>query len=133
MVNQFRVGTIEVNITPPVGLPMDGYMVREGISLGVHDPLLAKLLILEDTHMRVALVALDVLGVGTVFSHRLRRSLATVLHTSPDSILICATHTHAGPSGLQNWISTRASAFLDPQLIGQIEARLTDAAASALK
>src|SRR5258708_3685124 len=98
----FRIGVTEVDITPPVGLPMDGYMARAGVSTGVHDPLLAQVLVLEDGDMRAALVTLDVMGVSVSFTKPLRSSLAAVIGTIPDAILICASHTHAGPAGLQD-------------------------------
>ncbi len=68
MNDQLLVGVSEVNITPPVGLPMDGYMARSGVSRGIHDPLLAQVLVLDDSHMRMAIVALDVLAVSAQFS-----------------------------------------------------------------
>src|SRR5262249_18767352 len=128
MVHQFLAGVAGVEITPPVGLPMVGYVARVGVRSGVHDSLLAQILVLEVDQMRMALVTLDVLGVSAGFSDRLRRSLAAVLSTDSNAILICASHTHAGPSGLQNWIATRATNVLDSQLMGQIEAQLVIAA-----
>src|SRR5258708_6105213 len=132
MDNLFRAGAFEVDITPPIGLPMDGYMARVGVSQSVHDPLLAQILVLEDAHLRAALVTLDVLGVSAGFTVHLRRSLAAVLNTSPDAILICASHTHAGPAGLQNWISVSASSSLDSRLMDRVETRLVNAARRAL-
>jgi hypothetical protein len=131
MDNRFLVGALDCDITPPIGLPMDGYMARVGVNRGTHDPLLAQVLVLEDTHLRAALVTLDVLGVSAAFTDRLRSSLAAVLHTGPDAIMICASHTHAGPSGLQNRLSEGESTLNSP-LMDLIEARLTNAASSAL-
>ena len=43
---QLRVGTATADITPRTGTPMPGYYYNRG-SDGVHDPLLAKALVLE--------------------------------------------------------------------------------------
>src|SRR5437764_13984801 len=79
MAEPFLAGASEIDITPPVDLPMDGYMARVGVSHAVHDPLLAQVLLLDDSHRRVAVVALDVMAVGAVFADELRRSLAILL------------------------------------------------------
>src|SRR5438552_400011 len=127
----FRAGAMEVDITPPIGLGMDGYLARTGVSRGIHDPLMAQVLVLDDGRMRAAVVALDVLAVSSSVTARLRRSLAQMLDTMPDSIMVCASHTHAGPSGLQDWFLIGAEPGLNSGLIEMIEARLTTAAQTA--
>lgn len=52
-------GVAEVDITPPVGLPMWGYAARSGPSRGVLDPLFARALVIEVGEQRFALVTLD--------------------------------------------------------------------------
>src|SRR5258707_14062548 len=127
-----RAGASEVDITPPVGLPMDGYMARVGVSQGVHDLLLAQVLVLDDAHSRVALVALDVLAVGAAFADTLRRSLATLFSTNPNAVLICASHTHAGPLGLHNWFAAGTGTALNSQIMEMLQARVMVAAQTAL-
>src|SRR5438067_2287037 len=112
-----RAGASEIDITPPVGLPMDGYMARVGVSQGIHDPLLAQVLVLDDANRRVALVALDVLAVGAAFADMLRRSLATLLTTNQNAVLVCASHTHAGPAGLHNWLAAGTGTALNLQIM----------------
>src|SRR5713226_9330314 len=116
MAEQFFAGASEVDITPPVGLPMDGYMARVGVSQGVHDPLLAQVLVLDDANRRVALVAMDVLAVGAAFADTLRLSLATLLTMNPNAVLVCASHTHAGPAGLHDWFAGGTGTALNLQI-----------------
>src|SRR4051812_32530755 len=99
---RFLVGASSVEITPAPGLCMDGYMARTGGSTGVHDPLAAAALVLEYGERRAALITLDVMGVSRSFTDEVRRDLAALLNTSEEAILICASHTHAAPSGLQD-------------------------------
>src|SRR5258708_9575015 len=127
-----RAGGSEVDITPPVGLPMDGSMARVGVSQGVHDPLLAQVLVLDDTTRRVALVALDVLAVGAAFADTLRRSLATLLTTNPNAVLVCASHAHAGPAGLHNWFSAGTETALNLWIMEMFQVRVMAAAQTAL-
>lgn len=126
------VGAFEVDITPQIGLPMDGYSARIGVNRGIHDPLLAQILVLDDSYLRVAIVALDVMAVSAVFTDKLRNSLATVLRTTLDAILICASHTHAAPAGLQDWNPNDPPRTFDPALMAFTEERLIDAAKNAV-
>ncbi len=54
-----RGGVAEVDITPPVGLPMWGYAARSAPSRGILDALFARVLVLEVGEQRLALVTLD--------------------------------------------------------------------------
>src|SRR6266542_441089 len=42
-----RLGTARVEITPPVGYPLQGYEARKQGSTRVHDPLFARVLVLK--------------------------------------------------------------------------------------
>src|SRR5450432_3305810 len=128
MAEQLLVDAFEVDITPQIGLPMDGYTARKRVNQGVHDPLLAQILVLDDSRKRLSIVALDVMAVSAVFTDKLRTSLAAVLQTTPDAILICASHTHAAPAGLQDWIPHDPPRTFNPALMAFIEERLVYAA-----
>jgi neutral ceramidase len=89
-----RAGVAKVDITPPVGVPMWGYTLRN--STGTLDPLYARVLVLEVGEERLALVALD---LGRCFGHdSLERLRAAVRQSSGISYLLAAaSHTHSGP------------------------------------
>jgi hypothetical protein len=92
-----KAGVAKVDITPPPGLPMYGYMDRTQLSTGTLDPLYARILVLEVGEKRLALVTLD-LGrtFGAAWLDRLRE---TVKKSSGISfLLVTASHTHAGPN-----------------------------------
>src|SRR5579871_423939 len=122
----------EVDITPMPGLPMDGYMARVGVNQGTHDPLLAQVLVLDDSRLRTAIIALDVVAVSAVFADRLRYLLAVLLDTSPGAIMVCASHTHAGPAGLVRWLADSSDSTLNQQLMSSLEERISAAARTAL-
>jgi hypothetical protein len=128
----FRVGAAEVDVTPPAGLPMDGYIARQNPSLGAHDPLMAQVVIVEYEGRRAAIIALDTLAVSAVSTQAVRQTLANLLDTSPEAIWVCASHTHCGPQGLQNWFPIGAASPLDTHLIHTIRERVLTAAQTAL-
>jgi hypothetical protein len=91
-----RIGAAEVDITPPIGYRLAGYF-SERLSTGVHDPLHAKALVLQQGPQQLALVACDLIGVplDVTTNARARTSKRTGIPVS--NIVICATHTHTGP------------------------------------
>ena len=76
---------------------MAGYIARQGVSLGTHDPLFVRTLVLQQGRVRIAIVVADLLLISNKWSKRLRLCLARILKTSPDHVFIAATHTHSGP------------------------------------
>ncbi|MEI6501468.1 MAG: hypothetical protein WCP21_10655, partial [Armatimonadota bacterium] len=49
-------GTATVDLTPPVGTPLAGFAARDHGSEGIHDPLHAKALVLDDGSTRLCLL-----------------------------------------------------------------------------
>lgn len=104
-----EAGAAKVEITPPVGTPLNGYGARMGRpSLGVHDPLWARALYLDDGETSIFLVNLDLCMVN-------RELRARVLELAPPSvprenIILTATHTHNGMGGMHRYLPLRAVA-----------------------
>lgn len=96
-----RAGAAEVVITPPVGTRMDGYTSRLGRSVGIHDDLHARAIVVDDGDTSATIVSCDLLGVDRrmVASVRERASAATGIPAA--NIMVAATHTHGGPAGLR--------------------------------
>ncbi len=91
-----QVGAAEVDVTPPVGYRMAGYF-NERISTGVHDPLQAKAIVMQQGRVTFALVFCDMVGVTLDITSK-ARSLASKQTGIPvRNIVICATHSHTGP------------------------------------
>jgi hypothetical protein len=93
-----------------------------GFARGVHDPIEARVLYLEDDggEAFVALV-LDVVGIGNVIRDEIRTaaSLATALPI--ERILVASTHTHAGPD-LQGMWGGIESSYRDTVVHGAVGA-----------
>src|ERR1700740_729463 len=56
---EFRAASAKADITPQESVDLWGYSDRSGPSIGTHDPLFAKVLLLDDSRHRLALVTLD--------------------------------------------------------------------------
>lgn len=92
-------GVSEANITPPPGVWMSGYAGRPTGCTGVHDELHARALVLQDgDRCSVAIVACDLIGFDFEVVDRVRSAIGSELGTEPSSVMLCATHTHGGPT-----------------------------------
>jgi neutral ceramidase len=96
-----RAGAATANITPLMGVPLDGAIMQIGPARDVHDELQARCLVLDDGETRLAFAVVD----NTMISREvIDRAKALVLeHTgiAPERVLIAATHTHSTPRAVQ--------------------------------
>jgi neutral ceramidase len=92
----FRIGAAELDITPPVGYRMAGYF-DERLATGVHDPLKAKALVLQQGNERVALVFCDLIGLSLNVTTNARAQASRRTGIPKANIVISATHSHTGP------------------------------------
>lgn len=99
-----EVATGQVEITGPTGYPMAGYSARKGVSKGVHDPLLAKVLLLKSGNEQLALITYDLIAFPSERVARVAREELGISH-----VLHVASHTHSGPSP-----KSRDTIFDDP-------------------
>jgi hypothetical protein len=103
-----------VDVTPPVGVPLAGYgggarrlvfpdlLDRHPLafwfkpSVGVHDPIMARALVLQFGAIRLLWITVDLVAVDPDMVRELRTRLATFGLTYT-SIVVSASHTHSGP------------------------------------
>ena len=86
-----KAGTAELDITPPLGC----IMVPFAPCTGVHDPLMARALVLDDGRTKVAIIAMD----HVCFTHALSAELtdAVTAATGIGHVLLCCSHSHNTP------------------------------------
>ena len=65
-------GTAEVIVTPPPGAPLLGPIQR---SIGVHDDLYARALVLNDRRQRIAILCLDLVGMAFALADEIRGAI----------------------------------------------------------
>lgn len=91
---ELRAGVGRVEITPPIGTPLGGYADRKGArSTGVHDPITARALVLDDGDTRVAVLTTDLVGTHPAMA----RQAAEAAGLPREQLLASASHTHSGP------------------------------------
>lgn len=98
MARLLRAGAARIEITPPSGLDLTGFIARINPSIGVRDPLFARALVLDDGSRQLAVVVADVIGLSRESVNDIRRRVALATGIPAPSLLVAATHTHGGPA-----------------------------------
>ena len=109
-----RAGVAVVDITPGPellarGLHLAGFAARTDPATGVHDPLTARAVVVEDT----AIVAADLVGLHEETSARIRARCAL----PDDRVIVAATHTHGAPLAVPG----RLGGEPDPDFLQAVE------------
>jgi len=112
-----QVGAAAREIVTVVGEPLAGYALRSATCTGSHDPLCARILVIDDGRRAVVLVVLDLLYVPTTLDAQVRAAVGAAAGVDTAAVQVSATHTHSGPANLAT----------DPQ----VQARVVDAAREA--
>lgn len=97
MRSELSIGTAEEIITPPIGCQMAGFDARKGVAESIHDDLHARAMVLDDGVTRIALISVELLGVGKPFADKVRRAVENRTGIPVANVVIAATHTHCGP------------------------------------
>ncbi len=90
-------GAAAADITPPVGIAMGGYWGRRSGATHIRDRLMAKALVCGLGSARVALVAVDLVGLDAAVVRAIRERVACSTGIEVMAVMICASHTHSGP------------------------------------
>ena len=101
-----RAGVAEIDITAQDliaggGIDLTGYVARLGPAIGIHDPLYARALILDDGERRAALLVCDLLALDASTTADIRAEVSTAISVSEDAIMVACTHTHSGPATMR--------------------------------
>ncbi|MBL4885921.1 MAG: neutral/alkaline non-lysosomal ceramidase N-terminal domain-containing protein [Planctomycetaceae bacterium] len=97
---EFRAGAAKQDITPAMGVSLDGSISKPGPSKSVHDLLHARALVLEDGSTRVAIVICDLCMMGQDVVDDAKKLIHQQTEIPISNILIAATHTHAAPRAI---------------------------------
>jgi len=95
---RLRAGAAAVDITPRMGTQIAGDIGRRRPAEILLDPIFAKALVLDDGSERLCVLCLDVLGIGTEWTARIRRGVAERYGLPPEAVMVHATQNHAAPA-----------------------------------
>jgi len=93
----FRAGAATSNITPALGVMMNGTISQVGPAKHVHDELHARCLVLDDGATKLAFVICDTTMISRELVDRARQLISQNTVIPSSHVLISATHTHSSP------------------------------------
>jgi len=128
-------GAATVDITPDWPISLAGFASRTHHSEGARHPIHVRVIVLESggdpgERQRTVIAGGDFLNWGAEQAPRLRQELATLAGTTPDHVLLAATHSHSGPQtsfGVHSGVGVADQRFVD-----LLDERTLDAARTAL-
>ncbi|MGH2561237.1 MAG: hypothetical protein ACRDJH_19380 [Thermomicrobiales bacterium] len=92
-----HAGVSRSTITPPIGTQLTGFAGRESGCTSVHDDLFATALVLAGGETRLALLTCDLIAVHPTVVADVRRLVDDNVGIPGDHLMLCCSHTHAGP------------------------------------
>lgn len=119
-------GASKINITPKVPIPMSGYGGRKGPFKGINDDIFIRVIAFSDGENKAAIIAADLIVIKTSYWEKVTERLNKEIGIPRENILLCATHTHGGPSPAYRYNSPSAEiiAYTDEmteKLIGAVK------------
>lgn len=134
--SELYVGVGKTDITPPLGTPSAGYQFRKGKGMeGVHDPLHAIALFIDNGDKRVVLCSVDHLG----FTYEMVKNIIGRVQKNPElsncEVYIGSSHTHSGGGAYLNIpiIGEKLAGPYDPEVTQFYEEQTVKAIIQAVK
>ena len=92
-----KAGAAVIDVTPHKSMFLHGYPHVERYSEGVHDPLYANALILDNGDEQIGLCTVDMLYISAEMTAEVRSKVSQATGIAEKNLMISATHTHSAP------------------------------------
>jgi len=92
-----QAGAYRLNITPPLGICLEGSfgVIR---AMDVWNDLYANALVIDDGAKEIAIISVDVGSIDTESYKDICRQITDLTQIPQENVLLTATHTHSGPA-----------------------------------
>jgi hypothetical protein len=120
-----KAGFSEIDITPRIEPGKPVYMAGFGQNrkaTGVHDPLKVRAVVLKHNSHKIALAAVDVVGLFRPLVLRVRERLPGFTY-----LVVSSTHNHEGPDTLGIWGPNPFQSGIDPAYLERVEKAIVTA------
>jgi hypothetical protein len=122
-------GIAEVDVTPKVGGDKPVFIAGFGHNrkaTAVHDPIMARAVVLEHDKKKIALVAVDIVGLFLGNVESIRKELPGFVY-----VMVSSTHNHEGPDTLGLWGASPFASGMDDDYMKTLEAGVVKAVKNA--
>ena len=128
-------GAAKVEITPAVGTPLAGYAKRYGKpSVGIRDPLYARVLALSDGEDTLLFISCDLLVFPNPLAQEVLDKLCAQFKIPKSAIFLSATHTHSGIGAIgHGFLHEQVFGPYQPEIVEGLTARIVWAVQQAME
>ncbi|MDF1860526.1 MAG: hypothetical protein P1U87_09945 [Verrucomicrobiales bacterium] len=112
--SDFQAGSALEDITPPLGVPLDGAISQNGPVVEIHDPPHVRAVAFSDGRETVVLATVDNTMISGSIFDRAKERIKKETGIPGSHIILAATHTHSTPRGMVGLVDDSAfDAYLD--------------------
>jgi hypothetical protein len=97
MSKSLKAGVSITDISPKKGIELAGYPHYSRNNTGIHDPLYASCIILDNVETKVAIACMDLLMISKKYVGIIRDNVEKECGIPSRNIFISCSHTHSGP------------------------------------
>ncbi len=121
-------GTSIIDISPKKGIELAGYPHFPRYNTGVHDPLYASCIYLDDGKEKIIIMAMDLLFLSKKYVKKVRNAISKKTSIPQNNIFISVSHTHSGPwaAGRLDMEALEQGLDVDKDYVDGLVEKLTD-------
>ena len=132
---KLKAGVAIRDISPEAGIRLCGYPRFDRKNTGIHDPLYASCLFLDDSKTKIAMINCDLVYFEKPFVEEVRDEISKVTNIPKPNIMLSASHTHSGPF-TRTWASDIEKSvgwyiYYYPDYLKLLKRKLIDCASEA--
>jgi neutral ceramidase len=123
------------DISPEKGIRLCGYPRFDRPNKGIHDPLYASCLFLDDCRTKIVTINCDLVFFEKPFVKKVREEISKAIGIPGSNIMLSASHTHSGPftrtqpSGIEKSVGWYIYSY--PEYLDWLVKKLTDCVSEA--
>lgn len=117
-------GAAIIDVTPQKPMFLHGYPHVERISEGIHDPLYASAMIIDNGEDQIGFCAVDVVSISKEITMQVREQVQEATGIQGKNLMVSASHTHSGPVTYNDIFYDPVVPKADPEYISYLVDRL---------
>jgi len=121
---KLKAGIAIIDVTPQKPMFLHGYPYMERISEGIHDPLYASAMVLDNGDVQIGFCAVDIVFISREITERVREQVQAATGIPGQNLMVSASHTHSGPVTFSDIFYDPVVPRADPEYISYLVDKL---------
>ncbi len=121
---KLEAGAAIIDVTPKKPMFLHGYPHVERISEGVHDPLYASALVIDNGFTQIGICAVDLIFISREITEQVREKVQMATGIPGQNLMVSASHTHSGPMTVSDIFYDPVVPQTNPEYVSTLVERL---------